>query len=157
MHTAILKLERAAVEEVVNGSGRQDLIGLPEGEDTSGGMDREAANIAGGYLDLAAMDCLSEFEAESSDLRAQQDDVPRVAVSRLPSLALPRIALPAIPEWHSQRQGQGHRACLGRVWLWSDLFPALLRILDVECIVSVAPAYIALAAHCRVVHRVGKP
>ncbi len=73
MHTAILKLERASVEEVANGSGRQDLIGLSEGEDTSGGMDREAANIAGGYLDLATVDRLSEFEAESSDLRAQQD------------------------------------------------------------------------------------
>lgn len=71
MHTAILKLERAAVEEVVNCAGRQDLIGLPEGEDTSGGMDREATNVPGGYLDLATVDCLSELEVESIDLRAQ--------------------------------------------------------------------------------------
>jgi len=74
----------------VNGSGRQDLIGLPEGEDTSGGMDREAANIAGGYLDLAAMDYLHMTTDEPC--RENRDRIEPM----LPSLGAVALAFGAI-------------------------------------------------------------
>ena len=71
METSILERKRTAVEEIVNCAGNQDRAGVSKGEDAGCGVDREAANVPGGYLNLATVDCLSELEVESIDLRAQ--------------------------------------------------------------------------------------